>query len=159
MCRLPGVGLNTTHDGWVMLAFGMGATVAALLTGVLDKRLARPTFVLVGALLTTLAVLPANRAGLGLLQALWLVAGAGQNWVNLTTQPIIAEQTPEEFQGRVYGRTLPGAICGGPLPTHWPASWVRALPPAPSFAVGWWPGPCWPGPGYRAIGGSGRHQW
>lgn len=97
------LGLDTAHYGWVMSAFGVGATAAALLTGVLDKRLARTTFVLVGALLTTLAVLPANRAGLGPLLVLWLVAGAGQNWVNLTTQTIIAEQTPEEFQGRVYG--------------------------------------------------------
>ena len=31
------------------------------------------------------------------------MTGAGQHWVSLTTQTIIAEQTPEEFQGRVYG--------------------------------------------------------
>lgn len=97
------LGLDTTHYGWVMSAFGVGATVAALLTGVLDKRLARTTFVLAGALLTSLAVLPANQVSLYPLLMLWLIAGAGQNWVNLTTQTIIAEQTPEEFQGRVYG--------------------------------------------------------
>ncbi|WP_242478877.1 hypothetical protein [Hymenobacter lapidiphilus] len=31
------------------------------------------------------------------------MAGAGQNWVNLITQTIIAGQTPLEFQVRVYG--------------------------------------------------------
>ena len=95
--------LSTARYGWVMSAFGIGATVAALLVGALDKRLARTTFVLTGALLSSLAVLPANYAGLFPLLVLWLVAGAGQNWVNLSTQTIIAEQTPEEFQGRVYG--------------------------------------------------------
>ena len=95
--------LSTARYGWVMSAFGIGATVAALLVGALDKRLARTTFILIGALLSSLAVLPANHAGLFPLLILWLVAGAGQSWVNLSTQTIIAEQTPEEFQGRVYG--------------------------------------------------------
>ena len=89
--------------GWVMAAFGVGATVAALLVGVLTKRIRHTTFVVVGAALTSLAVLPANHVGLGVLMGLWLLAGAGQNWVNLSTQTLIAEQTDEAHQGRVYG--------------------------------------------------------
>jgi MFS transporter, NRE family, putaive nickel resistance protein len=37
------------------------------------------------------------------LLALWLVVGAGQNWVNLPTQALIADRTPTDAQGRVYG--------------------------------------------------------
>ena len=62
-----------SYKPFVYYRLGLAALVVILLlTGVLDKRLARPTFVLVGALLTTLAVLPANRAGLYPLLALWL---------------------------------------------------------------------------------------
>ena len=89
--------------GWVMAAFGVGATVAALLVGVLTRRIAHTTFVVIGAVLTTVTVLPANHVGLWLLMALRLLAGAGQNWVNLSTQTLIAEQTDQSHQGRVYG--------------------------------------------------------
>ena len=95
--------LSAVQYGWVMAAFGIGATAAALLVGALTKRVAHTTFVVVGAALTSLAVLPANHVGLWPLLGLWLLAGAGQNWVNLATQTLIAEQTAEEFQGRVYG--------------------------------------------------------
>ena len=95
--------LPEARYGWVMAAFGIGATAAALLAGALTKRIAQTTFVILGAVLTSLAVLPANHAGLGLLMGLWLLAGAGQNAVNLATQTLIAEQTDEAHQGRVYG--------------------------------------------------------
>jgi NRE family putative nickel resistance protein-like MFS transporter len=95
--------LSEAHYGWVMAAFGVGATVAALLVGALTKRIAHTTFVVIGAGLTSLAVLPANHVQLWPLMGLWLLAGAGQNWVNLSTQTLIAEQTDESHQGRVYG--------------------------------------------------------
>ncbi|WP_242478878.1 MFS transporter [Hymenobacter lapidiphilus] len=59
------LGLGNAEYGWVMSAFGIGATAAALLAGGVAKRIAQTTFVLVGALVTTVAVLPANQAGLG----------------------------------------------------------------------------------------------
>ena len=95
--------LPEARYGWVMAAFGIGATAAALLAGALTKRIKHTTFVVMGAVLTSVAVLPANHVGLWLLMALWLLAGAGQNWVNLSTQTLIAEQTDEGHQGRVYG--------------------------------------------------------
>ena len=95
--------LPESRYGWVMAAFGIGATAAALLAGALTKRIAQTTFVVLGAVLTSLAVLPANHAGLWPLMGLWLLAGAGQNAVNLATQTLIAEQTDEAHQGRVYG--------------------------------------------------------
>jgi NRE family putative nickel resistance protein-like MFS transporter len=89
--------------GWVMAAFGVGATLAALAVGALDRRLPRTTFVLLGALATSLAVLPASVVGLLPLMVLWIFAGAGQNWVNLPAQTLIADRTPHAAQGRVYG--------------------------------------------------------
>jgi MFS transporter, NRE family, putaive nickel resistance protein len=95
--------LGDLEYGWVMTAFGIGATLAALATGFLDKRLKRTTFVLLGATVSTLAVLPANYLSFAPLLFFWLLAGAGQNWVNLPTQTLIADRTPEDAQGRVYG--------------------------------------------------------
>ncbi|MCC3154793.1 MFS transporter [Hymenobacter sp. BT770] len=95
--------LPEAQYGWVMAAFGIGATAAALLAGALTRRIAHTTFLILGAVLTSLAVLPANHAGLWPLMGLWLLAGAGQNAVNLATQTLIAEQTDTAHQGRVYG--------------------------------------------------------
>jgi predicted MFS family arabinose efflux permease len=95
--------LNDVAYGWVMVAFGVGATLAALAAGALEKRLPRTRFVLLGAVVTTLAVIPANFVPFAPLLALWLVVGAGQNWVNLPTQTLIADRTPTDAQGRVYG--------------------------------------------------------
>ncbi len=72
----------------------------ALLVG---RRFARTTVVFFGAVLITLALLPANYANLPILMCLWLLAGAGQNCVNLPTQTLIADRIPTDAQGRVYG--------------------------------------------------------
>jgi MFS transporter, NRE family, putaive nickel resistance protein len=98
-----GLGLSNLEYGWVMAAFGIGATLAALAAGSFEKRLPRTRFMLLGALVTTLAVIPANFVGLAPLLVLWFVSGAGQNWVNLPAQAMIADRTPLEAQGRVYG--------------------------------------------------------
>ncbi len=95
--------LGNVEYGWVMAAFGIGATLSAVAFGAMSRRLARTSFVLLGAALVTLALLPANYASLGLLMILWLVAGAGQNLVNLPTQTLIADRIPADAQGRVYG--------------------------------------------------------
>lgn len=97
------LGLGNVEYGVVMAAFGIGATLAALASGALEGRVSRPRFLLIGAFVTTLAVIPANLVGFAPLLILWLVAGAGQNWVNLPTQALIADRTPPEAQGRVYG--------------------------------------------------------
>ena len=95
--------LGNLEYGWVMAVFGVGATLAALAVGALEKRLSRVRFIFFGALVTTFAVIPANLVGFVPLLVLWLLAGAGQNWVNLPTQTLIADRTPTEWQGRVYG--------------------------------------------------------
>lgn len=98
-----GLGLDDLAYGWVMAGFGAGATLAALALGALDTRVPRTTFLGVGALAISLAVLPADLVGIAPLAALWFVAGIGTNWVNLPMLTLLAERTPHRLQGRVYG--------------------------------------------------------
>ena len=95
--------LGSVQYGWVMGAFGIGATLAAAAVSSLGQRWARTTIILLGATLITIALLPASYAGLTLLLVLWSIAGAGQTLVNVSAQILIADRTPTEFQGRVYG--------------------------------------------------------
>lgn len=95
--------LDNQQYGWTMAAFGIGATMASIIFGSCHKRLERTTFVVVGATLITIALLPASIATPVPLMLLWLVAGAGQSLVNLPTQTLIADRTPKSAQGRVYG--------------------------------------------------------
>lgn len=98
-----GLSLDEVHYGWVMAVYGLGATLASFAFGSSAKSLPRTLFILVGALLTALAILPGDVATLTPLMAFWLVAGVGQNWVNLPTETLLAERTEESAQGRVYG--------------------------------------------------------
>ncbi len=95
--------LGSVQYGWVMGAFGTGATISAVLVGSLKQHWARTTLILIGSALITVALLPANYGGLGLLMVLWLIAGAGQTCVNVSAQTLIADRTPTDAQGRVYG--------------------------------------------------------
>lgn len=95
--------LGKIEYGWVMATFGIGATFASLIFGSFNQRLPRTTFVAIGATLITIALLPASFASLMLLLFLWLIAGAGQSFVNLPTQTLIADRIPTNIQGRVYG--------------------------------------------------------
>ncbi|UCH26117.1 MAG: MFS transporter [Trueperaceae bacterium] len=127
--------LGDTSYGWVMAAFGIGATLAALAFGAFGKQLPRTTFVLLGTLTTSLAVLPANFLGLGPLMALWLLAGAGQTLVNVPTQTLIADRTPEHAQGRVYGAHFAWSHLwwAGAYPL---AGWLGSANPENSFVYG-----------------------
>lgn len=98
-----GLGLGEAEYGWVMALYGLGAALASFAVGAAGRRVPRTTFILIGALLTSLAVLPGDIVALAPLMALWLVAGVGQNWVNLPTETLLAERTEEHAQGRVYG--------------------------------------------------------
>jgi MFS transporter, NRE family, putaive nickel resistance protein len=89
--------------GWVMAAFGIGATLASVIVGTFAQRFTRTSIVIFGAGLITLALFPANYANLPVLMILWLLAGIGQSCVNLPTQTLIADRIPTDAQGRVYG--------------------------------------------------------
>ena len=95
--------LGKVEYGWVMAAFGIGATLASVAFGNFNQRLERTTFIAIGATLITVALLPANFASFAPLLLLRLVAGAGQSFVNLPTQTLIADRIPTDIQGRVYG--------------------------------------------------------
>ena len=95
--------LSSIEYGWVMATFGIGATIAAVIVGAINKKWERTTVVLFGVVLITSAILPANYVGLVLLMLLWAIAGIGQVFVNLSTQTLIADHIPANFQGRVYG--------------------------------------------------------
>jgi MFS transporter, NRE family, putaive nickel resistance protein len=98
-----GLGAGKLEYGWVMAAFGMGATVAALSNNYLRQQASPMLLISSGAVLMTLAVLPANWVGLGGLLVLWAIAGAGQTLVNVVVQNLIADRVATEIQGRVYG--------------------------------------------------------
>ncbi len=89
--------------GWVMAAFGIGATLASIGLGNLQQKISPVLLTSGGAVLITLALLPANLVNLGGLLLLWAVAGVGQTLVNVTTQTLIADRVAVEVQGRVYG--------------------------------------------------------
>lgn len=89
--------------GWVMAAFGMGATIAAISHSYLKQKVSLILLMSGAALLMTLAVLPANLVNLGGLLILWAIAGSGQALVNVTVQNLIADRVSTEIQGRVYG--------------------------------------------------------
>ncbi|GHF58233.1 NRE family putative nickel resistance protein-like MFS transporter [Deinococcus metalli] len=98
-----GLHLGGAQYGWVMAAYGLGAAAASLAVGLAGKRVPLTRFIAVGALVTSLAILPGNVVPLSGLMAFWLIAGIGQNWVNLPTETLLAERTDEAAQGRVYG--------------------------------------------------------
>lgn len=98
-----GLQLGDVAFGGTMAAFGIGATLAALALGALEHRIARLSMITIGAFVTSAAILPANALPLAPLIGLWFLAGAGQNWVNLPTQTLIADRIPAAAQGRVYG--------------------------------------------------------
>ncbi|MBC8121554.1 MAG: MFS transporter [Gemmatimonadaceae bacterium] len=98
-----GLGLGNAQYGWVMAAFGLGATLSALAVGAISNEQNRVRLLLPGAFLLAVSVLPADGAGLMWLLVLWALAGAGESLINIPTQSLIAERTPEEYQGRVYG--------------------------------------------------------
>lgn len=95
--------LGKVEYGWVMAAFGIGATLASVGLGNSIQRYRKTALIGTGVLLLALALMPANFVRLEWLLLLWLVAGAGQILVNLPTQTLIADRVAIEIQGRVYG--------------------------------------------------------
>jgi NRE family putative nickel resistance protein-like MFS transporter len=89
--------------GWVMAAFGIGATVASIGLGNFSQQFSPILLTSIGTVLMTLALLPANFMNLGGLLVLWALAGIGQTLVNVPTQTLIADRVAVEVQGRVYG--------------------------------------------------------
>jgi MFS transporter, NRE family, putaive nickel resistance protein len=98
-----GLSLTDKHYGWVMAAFGVGAAIAALVSGSIDKTKTRRVSLIIGAVLMALAITGANYTGFALLLLLWLFAGLGQSLAEIPSETLIGENIEDSQQGRVYG--------------------------------------------------------
>lgn len=97
------LGQTAIQYGWVMMAFGLGATLGAWTIGNWPQYRSKISTMCGGGLVTVVALLPANAVGLSGLILLWFLAGFGQSLINLSMQTLIADRTPGHLQGRVYG--------------------------------------------------------
>ncbi len=98
-------GLNLTDRdyGLIMAAFGIGATIAAFVSGAVDKTKSRRTSLILGALTLGFAISAANYLNFSLLFVFWIIAGLGQSLAEIPSETLIGENIPEEEQGKVYG--------------------------------------------------------
>jgi NRE family putative nickel resistance protein-like MFS transporter len=97
-----GLGLNDTYYGWVMGAFGIGASIAAF-GGGFDKTTSRRVSLIGGALLLGAAIIGANYVGYPVLLGLWVLAGLGQSLAEIPSETLIGEQIEGSQQGKVFG--------------------------------------------------------
>jgi MFS transporter, NRE family, putaive nickel resistance protein len=97
--------LNQTsvQYGWVMMGFGLGATLGATIVGIYPQLRSRLATLIGGSIAIVAVLLPANYVNLATLIVLWTIAGCGQSLIGLSLQTLIADRTPTHLQGRVYG--------------------------------------------------------
>lgn len=98
-----GLHLDDRHYGWVMAAFGIGASIAAFVAGNLDKTKTRRISLIAGALILALAISITNFVGYSVMMVLWLFAGLGQSLAEMPSETLIGENIAENEQGKVYG--------------------------------------------------------
>jgi len=129
------LGLDEFSYGVVMAAFGLGATLLALGLATFASVLRPRLTMTIGALAITVAVIPADLVGLAPLAALWFLAGAGSNAVNVPMFAVMAERTPRSRHGRVYGAHFAWSHLWwlGAYPL---AGWLGTAMPNASYAVG-----------------------
>lgn len=98
-----GLHLDDRHYGWVMAAFGIGASIAAFVAGSLDKSKTRRLSLIVGSLVLAITISLANFVGYPVMMVLWLFAGLGQSLAEMPSETLIGENIAENEQGKVYG--------------------------------------------------------
>ncbi len=98
-----GLNLTDRNYGLIMAAFGIGATIAAFVSGAVDKTKSRRTSLILGALTLGFAISAANYLNFSLLFVFWIIAGLGQSLAEIPSETLIGENIPEEEQGKVYG--------------------------------------------------------
>jgi MFS transporter, NRE family, putaive nickel resistance protein len=94
--------LGDREYGWVMMAFGVGMVIAALIVGATQKYLARHWLMFCGGILMVIAMFGADRSSFLGLILLWLCVGIGKNAIDLPTQIAIGDRIPKHQQGQVY---------------------------------------------------------
>ncbi|HEX2922060.1 MAG TPA: MFS transporter [Bacteroidales bacterium] len=95
--------LGDDEYGFIMSAFGIGATIAAFTSSTIDKSANKTIMLSLGALILGLAVTFANSASFGLMTFLWIIAGIGISYTDMPSQILIAENINQEDQGKAYG--------------------------------------------------------
>jgi len=98
-----GMGYNDQYYGYVMMAFGIGATLAAFFSNTIDRSKNKRFLLLLAATLIISAISFANFVPYPVLLFLWIFAGLGQGFTYLPSQIMVAETIPIHEQGRVYG--------------------------------------------------------
>jgi NRE family putative nickel resistance protein-like MFS transporter len=95
--------LGDDEYGFIMAAFGAGATVAAFTSSTLDKSKDKSRLLISGALMLGLAVAFASFAPFNTMVILWVIAGLGISYADMPSQILIAENIDEGNQGKAYG--------------------------------------------------------
>ena len=98
-----GLLLTDKDYGIIMAAFGIGATVAAFVSGAIDKSKSRRISLIIGALILGIAISAANYLNFSMLFIIWIIAGLGQSLAEIPSETLIGETVPIEEQGKVYG--------------------------------------------------------
>jgi NRE family putative nickel resistance protein-like MFS transporter len=98
-----GMGMNDQHYGWVMMAFGIGATLAAFTSNAIDRSKNKRFLLILAAVLIISGISLANFVPYTVLLFVWMLAGLGQGFTYLPSQIMVAENIPIHEQGRVYG--------------------------------------------------------
>lgn len=97
------LGLGDSQYGFVMSAFGAGATIAAFTASTADRSKDRRVILAAGSGLLASAVTIAGLAPYNWLIVLWVFAGAGLSFADMPSQMLIAENISPENQGKAYG--------------------------------------------------------
>ncbi|WP_407503303.1 MFS transporter [Elizabethkingia miricola] len=95
--------LEDKYYGWVMAAFGIGASISAFIAGSFDRSKTRAISLILGVFLLGFAISFANQASFNMLMMLWICAGLGQSLAEMPSETLIAENISSENQGKVYG--------------------------------------------------------
>ncbi|SDE92343.1 MFS transporter, NRE family, putaive nickel resistance protein [Pricia antarctica] len=98
-----GLSLADREYGLIMASFGIGATVAAFVSGAIDKSKSRQVSLILGALTLGLAISAANYLNFSLLFVFWIIAGLGQSLAEIPSETLIGENIPDQEQEKVYG--------------------------------------------------------
>src|ERR1700712_2363249 len=98
-----GLHLDDKHYGWVMAAFGIGASIAAFVAGSLDKTKTRRISLILGALILAITIAVTNFVNYPVMLVLWLFGGLGQSLAEMPSKTLIGENIADNEQGKVYG--------------------------------------------------------
>ena len=88
--------LGDSEYGWVMMAFGAGMVIAALVFAAIQKEVARHWVMFSGAILMIMVMFFAHQPSFVGLIILWFGAGIGKNSIDLPTQIAIGERIPKQ---------------------------------------------------------------